>query len=173
MDYYYSPFRKGYNKEANKECPFCNLEIVQTQGIKSRAGKLVENEHYFWTVSWFPRMEGQTMVVPKRHLLKLEDETEQEVLARHELVCKAAEALKKIYPGAGIEIFLQTGEGSASTVSHLHWHVVPALPGSQIKGIEKLGRFTAKEEGEERLVLFPIPIKLAREGLQKALAEAL
>lgn len=171
MAYYYSPFRSEYKVPQADECPFCVPKNISLQSLKDSKGLIVENDYYTWIVNWYPRFEGHTMVVPKRHLLKLEEETLAEVLARNELILKAAEALKKLYQGAGVEIFLQTGKGSFSTVAHLHWHVTPASASDPLIAFEKIGEFDTKNEGEEKVVMYPIAIKYAREDLQKALAE--
>lgn len=113
------------------------------------------------------------MIVPKRHVTMLGSETEEEVLARERILNIAAIALQKLYPGAGIEVFLQTGEGSESSEPHLHWHVVPALPGDSLRGFDKLGHFYTVQPGQEKVIIFPVAIKLAREELIHALAEIL
>ncbi len=171
MAYYFSPFRAAYDKEKSTEgCVFCDPEMIKQDNVRSLEGVLVENRHYDWLVNRYPRSEGHTLVIPKRHLLLLEDETPEEVQDRHELICYASKILKLLYPGSGTEIFLQTGAASEGTVRHLHWHVVPAMPSDQLRGWAKLGYFVTSKEQEEKVVMFPIQIKLAREELQVALA---
>lgn len=172
MAYFYSPLRKEY-KKAKEDCPFCDSEITFKQAVLNKKGERVENKHYIWMVNWYPRFEGHTMLVPKRHIKKIEDESPEEVIARHELLCKAYPALLKVYKLSGINIFLQTGESSFSTVPHLHWHVVPEFPDANLKGFAKMGMFDTKEPKTEKVVLYPEEIKLAREDLKKALAKFL
>ena len=173
MTYYYSPFRKEYQKLNSSKCPFCDNETIQLQSIKDNSGKILENKYYFWMVNWYPRFEGHTMIVPKRHLLKLEDEKPEGILARNELILKAADILMKLFKTKGCEIFLQTGKKSESTVEHLHWHVLPASPDDVFRGFDKTGNFTSKEPNQEKIILFPVKIKLARGDLQKAILEFL
>ena len=109
------------------------------------------------------------MVVPKKHVLTLDEEGAEESHARHHMIAYAAKILRRYYEGAGIEIFLQTGEGSASSVKHLHWHVLPAKPDDPFRAFEKLGHFYTPNENEEKIVIFPVTINKAKEELQDAL----
>ena len=52
------------------------------------------------------------MIVPKRHTTSLEEETEEEILARNKLILFAIKQVQKLYPKAGVELFLQYGPGS-------------------------------------------------------------
>jgi diadenosine tetraphosphate (Ap4A) HIT family hydrolase len=172
MSYFYSPFRKQYDaKEQGSEsaCVFCDARI-HSQTVTDGEGHGVENEHYRWIINYFPRFEGHTMLVPKRHLTRFVEETKEEVLARHELLVYASEILARAYERAGIEVFLQRGDGSASTIKHLHWHLVPAQTSDPLRGFEKMGHFVTMKEDEEKIILFPQRIEHAREDLGSFLA---
>lgn len=150
--YYYSPFRRSYAEnraERAAACDFCDTEIMGAQAVRTSEEVLIENEHYRWIINFFPKFEGHTMVVPKRHLVNLGEETPEEVIAREALIVIAANALRELYPAAGIEVFIQTGSGSESSISHLHWHVVPALPDDHLRGFDKLGHYCTVEPGQE------------------------
>lgn len=169
MAYYYSPFRKEYNSGPSRGCPFCNTDTIAKEGVTDAAGKLVENEHYYWMINWFPRMEGHTLIVPKRHMTRLEEETEGEVRSRQELTLRAAAVMSKAFSEWGLEIFLQTGKGSMASVSHLHWHVVPSGQPGGSHSEERFGHFMTEREGEEKMVMYPLAIELARQKLQEHL----
>lgn len=174
--YYYSPFRKLYNENRGQRavmCAFCDPAVTDKQTVRNSEGILVENDYYRWIINFFPKFEGHTMIVPKRHLTHLGDETPDEIIAREKLIVIAAKALQELYPGAGVEIFIQTGSGSESSISHLHWHVVPALLDDHLRGFDKLGHYFTVEPGQEKVLLFPVPIRLAQEELIKALQTVL
>lgn len=154
-------------------CIFCDPDIMNAQAVRTSEGVALENEHYRWIINFFPKFEGHTMVVPKRHRINLGEETPNEVQAREELMVTAATTLCELYPGAGIEIFIQTGSGSESSIPHLHWHVVPALPDDHLRGFDKLGQYCTVEPGQEKVILFPVPIRFAQEGLIEALQTVL
>lgn len=172
MAYYFSPFRKTYAREADGQaCFFCDEKIVEKQAIRDHKGNTIENRSYVWIASYYPKFEGHTMIMPKRHLLAIQDETDAEAVERNALMKTAAEALGKLYKNSGLEIFLQTGGGSQSSVPHLHWHMVPARPEDPLRGFEKLGHFYTTKENEEKIVIFPMKISLAKEELQTALSK--
>lgn len=172
MAYYYSPFRKEYKKSDSPSagaCVFCDPEKLATQQIRDASDRPLENEHYLWLVNIYPKFEGHTLLVPKRHFASLEAETEEEALARHRLAITAAQALQTCYPGAGIEYFLQYGEGSESSVSHIHWHLVPAMPDDPFRSFEKLGHFYTTTPDEEKVIMFPTEIQRSPHELLDAL----
>jgi len=173
MAYYFSPFRKEYGAAVAAfvaSCAFCDGATYERQAVRDVSGEAVQNEHAVWVVNFFPRFEGHTMIVPRRHILRLEEERPEETIARQHLTCYAMDRLKALYPNAGIEIFLQTGSGSASSIPHLHWHVVPAQETDPLRGFEKIGQFYTTEKNEEKIILFPQKIEFAREDLIHALA---
>lgn len=174
MPYYYSPLRKNYEQETNPkpkpDCPFCTPEIV-SQTFTDHQGTLFENDHYRWVANWFPRAEAHTMLVPKRHITQLADVTNEELIARHELLLQCYRVLQTAFPDSGVEIFLQTGKGSLSSLPHLHWHLVPTLPQHSLTGFEKIGYFSTIEPAEEKVVITPIEITIARESLLQFIAD--
>ncbi len=172
MAYYYSPFRKKYGKPSIG-CPFCNQKRMEDQAIVTSAGAVVENKHYRWVINHFPKFEGHTLVIPKRHILAFGEETAEEIYAREELVTLATKTLELVYPGAGVEIFIQYGKGSEASIPHLHWHVVPSLPEDPLRGFDKLGQFFSIEQNKEKVILFPVKIRKARGTLRRALAKHL
>ena len=174
MAYYYTPFRKKYGpKKENLGCPFCNSKSMLEQTVKYSDGILVENENYRWIVNVFPKFEGHTMIVPKRHIIKLGDESNQEILDRESMTNLAAKTLQKLYKGSGVEIFIQTGIGSESSVEHIHWHVVPSHPSDPLRGFDKLGQFFTIEEDKPKIIVFPIKIRKAKRVLLNALSKTL
>lgn len=176
MAYYYTPFRKKYLKPGEKKigaCVFCTEKEMEAEAIRYQDGRVVENEFYRWIVNFYPKHEGHTMIVPKRHVTELGAESKKAVAARDELVTLAAQTLQKLYKTDGIEVFIQCGAHSMASIEHLHWHVVPALPDDPIRGFQKLGHFYTTEQNKKQVVLFPVPIKLARRKLQNALSKVL
>lgn len=119
--HYYSPFIAAYQpKEHENSCTFCDPARLEQQLLRDGSGRPIENEYFRWVANWFPKFEGATMVVPKRHITRLGDFSPEESAARDSLIARAAEILGTVYPGAGTEVYLQTGMGSVSTIKHLH-----------------------------------------------------
>ena len=164
--YSYSPFRKSYNT-ANTEavCVFCDSEQMGKQTIILADGNPVENELYRWVVNVFPKFEGHTMLLPKRHITAIQDQTAEETIAATELLKTALAVLATTFPDHGIEHFAQWGAQSASSQAHIHSHLVPAHPDDSFRSFEKLGHFYTTKEDQEKIVLFPVPITLSPEEL--------
>jgi len=174
MAYYYSPFRNSYNgKRSDPGCVFCDDSKMSEQVVRYPDGSAVENEHYRWVINQYPKFEGHTMVVPKKHLLDLAQESRRSLWSREKMIRLAASTLQDLYPGSGVEIFLQTGVGSEGSVDHLHWHVVPAQPSDPLRSFDKLGQFYTVEADQPRLLIFPIEIKWAQKSLLKQLTKTL
>jgi len=169
MPYYYTPFRSNYQPAADtpssKPCVFCDEQIITTQSLLQNNGRRFENKHYYWVVNWFPRTEAHTMLVPKRHITDIADETTDELLARQSLLLEAMQALKNTFGDTGFEVFLQTGPGSLSSIKHLHWHLIPTKPQKDTLSLAKLGYFWTTEPDKEKIVLQPTAITIAREEL--------
>ncbi len=146
-------------------------KTIRAQSVKYPEGAPVENKYYRWIVNMFPKFEGHTMVVPKRHVTELGTESVDEIAAREESIATAASALTALYPGSGVEVFIQTGEGSESSIRHLHLHVVPSQPGDPLRGFDKLGMFFTMEEAKPKVLVFPVPIRKARHQLSQALTK--
>lgn len=138
---------------------------MAAQTIKSADGTIYENAHYRFIVNMFPKFEGHTMLVPKAHITAITTESAEALLARQELLVAATSLLGRAFPDCGIELFLQTGPGSASSVTHLHWHLVPASPTDELRSFEKLGHFYTTKPDEEKVVLFPKTITMSPESL--------
>lgn len=173
MPYYFSPFRSVYEKDILAEknnkpedyCVFCDEDIMHSQSPKNSDDVIYENNYYRWVVNWYPRAEAHTMLLPKRHITNINDETNEELVARQQLLICALDVLTQTFGETGFEIFLQTGLGSMGSKAHLHWHLIPTVIQKDLLGMEKIGYFTATEPEEKKVVLIPTEITIARERL--------
>lgn len=174
MAYYYSPFRKNYiNKNKKYCCPFCDKNNIKKQIIVNKKGIEIKNNSYFWLVNFFPKFDGHTMIIPKRHIVSIDEETDKETVDRKKIICFATQQLKKIYPQCGFEIFLQYGQGSSASVEHLHWHVVPANLDDELRSFEKLGHFYTTKKDDKKILVSPVKIKTSPEKLINILSQSI
>ena len=176
--YYYSPFRSLYKKTdkniSDQICAFCNEELIEKQSIKNTHGVQIKNKHYVWLVNFYPKFEGHTMIVPIKHICApLTSESDESLRDRHNLIIFAQKIIQELYPGCGIEQFLQYGPGSASSVKHIHWHIVPAMPNDPLRSFEKLGHFYTTKKSNKITLDFPITIKYDGDVLLKKLAKVI
>lgn len=115
------------------DCLFC--KIINGEG---RSYKVYENEHIFAFLDAFPLARGHTLIVPKRHVMKLEelgsDESEHLFRSLYLLTAKVCSAV-----GADSStIAINNGRASGQEIPHLHLHVIPRFPGDGVGPIHSL-----------------------------------
>jgi ATP adenylyltransferase len=99
-------------------CPFC--ERVE-RGAVSRA---TDASAAFPDA--YPLTEGHTLVVPKRHVVRLADLAPAEL---SDLWALAARVRQSISAADGFNIGVNDGESAGQTVPHVHLHVIPRRTG--------------------------------------------
>lgn len=97
-------------------CPFCVLE-------KERV--IFENELSFALLDIYPVTKGHTLIIPKRHILKLEDLKVEEILDIFESYKKVKNGLEKFLKPEGFNFGLNLGEVAGQSIEHIHFHLIP------------------------------------------------
>lgn len=97
-------------------CPFCEPE-------KERV--IYENKFSFALLDIYPVTKGHTLIIPKRHILKLEDLKEEEILDIFESYKKVKDGLEKFLKPDGFNFGLNLGEASGQSIEHIHFHLIP------------------------------------------------
>ena len=118
--------RGVYIKKVNKgikKCVFCDPKVIKEQECKSLAGK-------YWRVlvNKYPYLDGNLMVIPKRHFVNLEDMNEQEKSEFFEVLAKAKKRLGKIFNTQYFNIGINIGKAAGTSIDHLHWQIIPRDP---------------------------------------------
>ncbi|OGD00089.1 hypothetical protein A2972_01075 [Candidatus Amesbacteria bacterium RIFCSPLOWO2_01_FULL_47_33] len=115
--------RGGYEKLAEKilknSCPFCNLKEKYI---------LAEKDGLVLTVNIFPYIDGQLMVIPRRHIKSFEEVTVEETVTNYFLSQLAITLLREELGVKGVWMLLRDGglgSESGKTVEHLHWNILP------------------------------------------------
>lgn len=114
------PNRSKYKRKFKDEgkCVFCQKkEVLICKGLKSKYWNVVVNR--------FPYMDGNVMVVPKRHLEKIEDLDKKEWQEFGVVLVKSQKVLGKIFNTTSFNVALNVGPESGASISHLHWQVIP------------------------------------------------
>ena len=101
-------------------CPFC---------VPSEEVLVYEDEFIRILIDSYPANRGHLLIVPKRHVEKLEELNEKEKLALIEGIEMAIEKLKKVLEPDGFNIGINIGEVAGQTVPHIHIHVIPRYKG--------------------------------------------
>lgn len=117
----HNPLRANYSHTyQNNECPFCNKETLSIQNIKA-----LETKDWMILVNQYPILDGNIMLVTKRHIENSSDLTTEEWDAMHGLLERSKELLSKIFETSSFNIGFNIGEHSGSSVRHLHIQVIP------------------------------------------------
>jgi diadenosine tetraphosphate (Ap4A) HIT family hydrolase len=101
-------------------CPFCVAlpERIVTAGA-----------HYRSIRDGFPVSPGHTLVIPLRHVLRLDELTFEESAALWRGVLETRKRLLEELHPAGFNIGANEGEAAGQTIDHLHVHVIPRYAG--------------------------------------------
>lgn len=118
----YEPSRLAYRKKikAVKKCQFCDSSNIKNQICKSLSGK-------YWRVvaNKYPYMDGNLMIIPKRHFKNLEDMNESEQKEFFEILIKTKAKLSKIFETKDFNVGLNLGKRAGASIDHLHWQIIP------------------------------------------------
>ncbi|MGB9843120.1 MAG: HIT family protein [Caldisericia bacterium] len=101
-------------------CPFC---------VKDRERIIFESKLSFALLDIYPITYGHTLIIPKRHILKIEDLTKDEVLDIFEVFNKVKNALEKFLKPDGFNFGINIGEASGQSIEHIHFHLIPRYKG--------------------------------------------
>jgi len=135
MDYSKPLPRSAYSKrsaELNGTCAFCG-EIQKELLLESFL-------YWTWQFSLFPYYRQHTLLIPKRHCIKFEDLTDEEVVELKTIM----KEVEKRYRESGIvdkdlpernQLFIgwrsRAEVASRPEVAHLHLHIYPDFEGSE------------------------------------------
>lgn len=100
------------------DCPFCNEEVIQRQ-------KIYENDLILVLYTHKPVTEGHCLVIPKRHIQRFEDLTEQEAIELFHAVQKVDQAVEKVLGTRPYMLLQKNGAQVGQSVPHVHVHYIP------------------------------------------------
>jgi diadenosine tetraphosphate (Ap4A) HIT family hydrolase len=99
------------------KCPFCDLKNKYF---------VAEKENVVLTVNTFPYDNGHLLVIPKRHIEKLEEVTSQEAMEMHELTVLGMRVLRQhfLYENLNV-LYREGGKNAGQSLKHFHTHILP------------------------------------------------
>ena len=101
------------------ECPFCNPDIINKQFVH-------ETECTVTLYSLTPATKGNLLIVPKRHIERFEQLTEQEMQTVQKEITFFSSVFTKLYGISEFVILQKNGKNAGQSVAHLHFHMIPA-----------------------------------------------
>jgi diadenosine tetraphosphate (Ap4A) HIT family hydrolase len=97
-------------------CPFCARIQAQVDSGSDAAVAFPDE---------FPLSAGHTLIVPRRHIARLEELRLSEWLDLFALVRTIARDLSSLPDVNGVNVGLNSGRAAGQTVDHAHVHVIP------------------------------------------------
>ena len=124
----WSPWRVQYIRNQNPTgCIFCDKP---EENKDSENFILYRGEKNFVIMNAFPYNPGHLMVVPYRHVGKLEDMTAEERNDHYEIVSRAVAILRESCKTDNFNMGMNLGRvAGAGIADHIHTHIVPRWNG--------------------------------------------
>jgi ATP adenylyltransferase len=118
----YTPKRKEYDKRiaVQKHCEFCDGKVVKRQYCPS-----LEGEHWYVLAASYPYLNGNVMIIPKRHIERLERVASEEWMDLQKVLIRTQDRLGKLFGTRDFNIGINIGKNSGASIRHLHWQVIP------------------------------------------------
>lgn len=128
MERLWAPWRVGYIRQEKPEgCIFCTKprENRDAANFILYRGKL-----NFVIMNTYPYNPGHLMVVPYRHIGKLEDLSTEERNEHYEIVSRAVRILRETSKTENFNIGMNLGRVAGAGIDdHIHTHIVPRWNG--------------------------------------------
>ena len=102
----------------NNNCIFCNPTNI-----------LINGEYSYSRLDGYPVSEGHCLVIPKRHVISIDDLTDSELKDLYTVLRQTKIMLCEVYQPDGFNIGINEGEAAGQTVPHLHIHIIPRYEG--------------------------------------------
>lgn len=125
------------------KCPFCDEIVIEKQSFYQSKLTAVLYNHK-------PILPGHSLVIPKRHVERFEDMTQEEICEMGDTIKIIDNAFKKVYNSTASTIIMQNGRDAGQTVFHAHFHVTPRRKGDMTNK-ELYGKVILEKEGRKRL----------------------
>ncbi len=119
----YNEYRSKYNQmHQSKICPFCNPIIIKKQEIK-----YLEDDNWRVMVNDYPYLDGNMMIVSKRHVVDIKLLTGDEWKTLFKKLKEVEDVLSNIFNTKSFNIGLNIGKNSGGSIRHLHWQIIPRI----------------------------------------------
>lgn len=127
MDRLWAPWRIKYIRTSNKskKCIFCLAKKTKTKNYI-----IFETKYSFSMLNIFPYNNGHTMISPLRHIGKISELKDGEVLDLFKILNHTKNILDKVLKPDGYNIGINvSGSAGAGIPEHLHIHLLPRWKG--------------------------------------------
>lgn len=120
--------------DADHGCFLCRAAADYADAAAADRGNLVawRRESVLVVLNRFPYSNGHLLVAPRRHVGRLDQLTDTELLEGQQALARLTELLADLIRAEGFNIGLNLGRvAGAGVPGHLHWHLVPRWTGDK------------------------------------------
>jgi histidine triad (HIT) family protein len=116
-------------------CLFCQLIKGQKPSYK-----IYEDSQVLAFLDINPSSPGHTLIIPKQHVSKVEDLSENDFTALFRVLHKLIIPIRESVGAEASTIGINNGPGSGQEIEHVHIHVIPRHRGDMGKIIQSITR---------------------------------
>ena len=109
------PPLKGY-------CAFCDQEVLDRQ-------KFYEDDLVLALYTHKPVFPGHCLIIPKRHVERFEQLSDEEVTQMGRIIRKVDQAVMELFKTSSYLLLEKNGREVGQSVPHVHFHYIPRLKG--------------------------------------------
>ncbi len=106
------------------DCVFCKIIAGEIPSLK-----IFEDEKVLAFLDIGPLADGHLLVIPKKHYERLDEMDTEDITALSAVLPKLARALVIATNAQGYNLLQNTGECAGQVVPHVHFHLIPRMPG--------------------------------------------
>jgi ATP adenylyltransferase len=115
--------------EKEEGCVFCRY-FESEPGEDRKNLILLRDGLGFVMMNKYPYNSAHLLIIPNRHVARLTELTDDELLALQKLLTRSLQVLEKIYTPDGFNIGMNLGKPAGAGIEdHLHYHIVPRWNG--------------------------------------------
>lgn len=117
-------------------CAFCDPEVLERQ-------KFYEDDLVYALTTHKPVFPGHCLMIPKRHVERFEELTDEEITEIGRVIKKVNLAVEKVYGTSSYLLLQKNGKEVGQSVPHVHFHYIPRKGGDDSGLIFVLRMFIA------------------------------
>ncbi|MBC7317683.1 HIT family protein [Candidatus Bipolaricaulota bacterium] len=114
-------------------CPFCRIARGELA-----AHLLFADDEVLAFLDAAPMAPGHTLVVPKTHVERFTELSEEQASRLFAVAVRISRALQEILGASGFTVGINDGRVAGQGVPHVHIHIVPRFPGDGGKSLHAL-----------------------------------
>lgn len=103
-------------------CPFCDRAVIERQAFYEDDLVLALYDHK-------PIFPGHSLIIPKRHVERFEQLTEEEITQIGRAIKKTNSLISKVFDTSAYLIAEKNGREVGQSVPHIHFHYIPRKSG--------------------------------------------